>query len=365
MSKGAHQSTSARLLSRATLLVVVLLFTLRSGHLAAGIPAAALILGSGFVRRGPTVSRAGQLLLLLLGLSFAWPAFITLDDLAGQVRTLGTAGTVVTLFCLLVAVPRLFLNAPHLGPRGDAALCLLAVMGCAHAREGWAYLALLLPYAVLQLLTLRAHDRSRPTLGALSGRHRLALAIQAAFIVALGVGMTLAIPPAHRWAMRKAYFTFMRVQTGFSTEMQLGSVSGMYQSDKLVLRVYGPKPDHLRGFVYRHYQGGGQWSAGPRLPRLGVKLQPAPWPGRGGADAGGLTRVETAGGDAKRYFVPLKARDLRAPEALARVNALGIIRTAPGEEAEQIQFRVAPGTASRWSVRAASTWRCPPSSARA
>ena len=337
------RETLAPWLSRATLLVVVLLFAARSGHLAAGIPAAALALGSGFVRRGLTTSRAGQLLLLLLALSFAWPAFITLDDLAGNVRTLGTAGTVVTLFALLAALPRQFLAAPHLGPRGDAALNLLAIMGCAHAREGSAYLMLLGPYAVLQLLTLRAHDPSRPTLGVLSGRHRQAVALMVSFIVILGVAMTTAIPPAHRWAMRTAYFALIRVQTGFSTEMQLGSVDSMYKSDKLVLRVHGPKPDHLRGFIYRHYQGGGQWTAGPRSRLLGVKLQPAAQ-----GDAAELTRVETVGGDAKRYFVPLAARDLRAPEAPARVNALGIIRTAPGEEAEQIQFRA--GTRDRFPV---------------
>ena len=328
------RETAARWLGSLTLLVVVLLFTLRSGHLAAGVPAAALALGSGFVRRGLTVSRPGQLLSLLMALALAWPLNLALRDLGGDMQTLGTAGTVVTLFSLLLVLPRRFMAAPHLGAGGDAAIHLLAIMGCAHARSGWTFTLLLGPWVVLQLLTLRASDPARPSLRALSGRHRLATALMAAIVGLVGVGMTVAIPPAHRWAMRKAYFTFMNVRTGFSTEMQLGAVSGMYQSDKLVLRVHGPKPDHLRGFVYRHYQGGGQWTEGPRTRLLGVKLQPAA-PDR----AGELTRVQTVGGDTMRYFVPLSARDLRAPEALARVNALGIIRTAPGEEAEQIQFR--------------------------
>ena len=342
----------ARWLARATVLMVVLLFTARSGHLAAGIPAAALALGSGLLRRGLSVNRAGQLLLVLLGLALAWPIFLALRDLAGGAQTLGTAGTVVTLFSLLVLLPRQFIDSPRLGPRGDAVLCLLAIMGCAHttqymaqANTGWTYLLFLGPFAALQFLTLRAFDEARPSPGLLSGRHRVVVVVMAAIIVVIAVGGTIAIPPAHYWAMRKAYFTFMNIQTGFSTQMQLGSVSSMYQSDKLVLRVHGPKPDHLRGFVYRHYQGGGQWTEGPRTRLLGARLQPVA-PG----DAAGLTRVETVGGDTKRYFVPLEARDLRAPEALARVNALGIIRTAPGEEAEQIQFRA--GRRDRFSVGA-------------
>ena len=350
MKVAAPVNGASRWFARATLLVVVLLFTVRSGHLAAGIPAAALVVGSGFWRRGLSVNRAGQLLLGLLGLALAWPAYLALSDIAGGKQTLGTAGTVVTLFALLVTLPRQFFASPHLGPKGDAALNLLAVMGCAHtsrfliqAPTSWTYLLFVGLYVVLQLLTLRSFDPTRPAPGLLSGRHRLVVALMVAIIVGVGMVGTLAIPPAHYWAMRKAYFTFMRVQTGFSKELQLGSVDSMYQSDKLVLRVHGPKPDHLRGFVYRHYQGGGQWTAGPRSPLLGVKLQPA-----APVDAGGLTRVETVGGDARRYFVPLAARDLRAAEALARVNALGIIRTAPGEEAEQIQFRA--GTRVRFAV---------------
>ena len=331
------RSFTARWLARATLLAVIGVFTWRSGHLVVGIPAAAVAVGSGFFARGLAVNRTGQLLLLLLAMALTWPAFVGLKDMTGDlIMGMGNAGTVITLFCLLVLLPRQLMAAPLYGPRGDAAVSLLAIMGCAHTRAttGWSYLFLLVPWVVLQFLALRANDRTRPSAGALSTRHRLVTALMAALMVFAAAAGTLTIPPAHRWAMRKAYHTFMNIQTGFSTEMQLGAVSRMYQSDKLVLRVHGPKPDHLRGFVYRHYQGGGQWTAGPRTHMLGAKLEPA------ATDDQGLTRVDTVGGDTKRYFVPLGARGLRAPEALARVNALGIIRTAPGEEAEQIQFRL-------------------------
>ena len=333
----AFPTPLARWLARATVLSVIGIFTWRSGHLVAGIPAAIVALGSGFLRRGLPVNRTGQLLLLLLAMALTWPAFVGLKDIAGEgIFGMGNAGTVITLFCLLVLLPRQLMAAPLYGPRGDAAVGLLAVMGCAHTRAptGWGYLLLLVPWVVLQLLTLRAFDDTRPAARALSSRHRLVLALMAVLIGVAAAAGTLTIPPAHRWAMRKAYHTFMNIQTGFSTEMQLGSVSRMYQSNKLVLRVHGPKPDHLRGFVYRHYQGGGQWTAGPRTRLLGAKLEPA------AEDQRDLTRVDTVGGDPKRYFVPLGVRDLRAPETLARVNAVGIIRTAPGEEAEQIQFRM-------------------------
>ena len=338
MSEAGAAPRRGRWLAGITLALVAALLAMRSGHWVVGLPVAALALGSGLARRGVAVNRTGQLLLALLALALAWPLYLALRSL-NETQTLGTAGTVVALFCLLLALPRLYFIAPLWGPRGHAAITLLALLGCAHMRTGAGYAAFVALVAGAQLLALRATDESRPRLHQLSRRHQVALAVMGVVIVGVSLGLIRSIPPAHYWAMRKAYATFMGmgVKSGFSTEMQLGAVSSIYQSDTVVLRVHGKKPEHLRGFVYDHYEGGGQWTARKRSSMLGVKLLPASH-----RDDPARTRIDTVGGDRKRYFVPLQARAVSAAEALARVNAMGILRTAPGELAEQVAFVIGP-----------------------
>ena len=327
----------ARWLCRSALLVVVALFTLRSGHWVTGAVMAALVLGSGFARQGLAINRAGQLLLLLFGMVLAWPLFLALRG-DGDGQTLGSLGTVIALVCLLVALPRLFIAAPRLGEPGTAALSMLALLGCAHLRSGRDYPLFLALFVVLQLAALRAADPARPRLRALSGRHRGAMALMLVIIVGAGVGLALAIPPAHSWAMRRFYFSFARARSGFSSELQLGSLSDMYQSDKLVLRVFtpGPRPDHLRGYVYSRYARGGEWTAGQRMTSLAATL-PEAVPG-----AQDLTRIVTVSGNSRSYFLPLKARAVRTRGGLARVSPAGIVRAPPGEPAEEVQFRAGP-----------------------
>ena len=325
-------------LGRLALLVVLALFALRSGHWITCALMASLVLGSSVLRRGLAVDRTGQLLLALLGLALAWPLNLALNPEGGVAgpQSLGTLGTMLTLMALLIALPRLFIAAPSLGEGGSAALNVLAVLGCAHSLTGWTYAFFLVPYAAIQGAALRAADPGRPILRALSGRHCAATALMVVIFITVGVALALAIPQGHDWAMRKFYFTFVKSATGTSPHMQLGSLQQMVSSDKIVLRVYGPSPDRLRGFVFTRYSQGGEWRAGRDASRMGVTLPPMTF------EQQDRTRITTVAGDRSRYFLPLQARALSAGEGRALVSKVGIVQVPTGEKADEIQFKLGP-----------------------
>ena len=334
-------SLAARILPRGALVVVSLLFAARLDNWIVGALLTALVLGSLFVRRGLTLARPGQLLLLAAGLALVWPTLEALVPAgSGNVSRFATG---VSLVGLMLALPRRYLAAPLAGERGTAALHLLVLMGCSQGSHIWTYAAFIVLFGVVQLAALRAVDTGRVPLRLLSTRHRLVLAGMVFIICAAGTGLALSIPPAQSWAMRTFFHAFIKGRTGFSSGMDLGSMDEMYQSDQMVLRVFGPKPDHLRGTVFTRY-GSGRWleargastSQDTGLPP-GQRVAPE-----------ARTRVVTVGGDPRRYFIPLRARVIATGLGQAQVNAMGILTTPPGEEASEASFL--PGRRERFAL---------------
>lgn len=332
-------SLAARWYPRLAILTVIALFAVRGEEWINGSLLAALVVGSGFLRRGARLDRTGQLAVMLVGLGLVWPALLALvPPDSGLTRRFSTGVILVGIFA---ALPRHFMAKPAVGERGNAALNMLALMGCSTGITGGLYAVFIVLFGGIQLTALRAVDSGRVPARVLSRRHRLALAAMVLITGAVGSGLTLSIPPAQEWAMHTFFNAFIRGRTGFSAGMDLGAMDDMYKSKEKVLRVFGPKPDHLRGVVYTRYRRGHWLEARSPTTRQDTSLPPdqvSPGARR--------TRIETLGGDNRRYFLPLRSRRISTDLGTAQVNAMGIFTTPPGERASQASFL--PGRRDRF-----------------
>ncbi len=332
-------SLSARLLPRLALLVVIALYALRWEHWLVSGLFAALAIVSVAPRRGFALSGAGQGVLALVGAGLVYPALIALVPTSHDWVSRFGVGLVLTS-CFL-ALPRHFLASPWMGQRGNAALHLFVLIGCTQGSDGLIIVPFTGLYLAVQLAALRAVDPGRAPLRKLTPRHWAAAAAILLATVAVGTGLSLTIPPAQKWAMKTAYRSFLSGRTGFSSDMNLGAMDDMYQSDEMVMRVYGPKPDHLRGVVFTRYREGRWLEARGATRRQEIKLK------LGKMDR---TRVITLGGDRRRYFVPLRARAVTTDLGEVQVSEAGVFTTPPGEEALEVSFL--PGRRERFSSRA-------------
>lgn len=129
---------------------------------------------------------------------------------------------------------------------------------------------------------------------------------------------------------------------GFSSTLHLGSTRGMLESDRVVLRVYGERPEYLRGAVYDQYEvryAGRSWSSTLDEPRTVTDARLA--------EDAARTRLVFArsapvrrGRDA-RFFVPSGACAVGTPSGQVQVDGFGVLRPAPASGDREVW--IAPG----------------------
>ncbi len=216
------------------------------------------------------------------------------------------------------------------------------VVGCAavalasagQLRTNGRYLGFVLVFVCAALLALRvgnaADTTTRPRIVSDVPRTLLMLAI--AGFIALAWG--LALPPAYRLGVRLMMHSFDRYEasTGLTDRIDLDSLDGMIQSDRVVLRVYGPAPDALRGIVYDRYESG-RWRTS-RANELRVVRVPAR-PSR----VDDVVTVRRVGGPTDRWFMPLGSTAIATPAGRLHFDPYGIPRIASGENADVFWFR--------------------------
>jgi hypothetical protein len=130
--------------------------------------------------------------------------------------------------------------------------------------------------------------------------------------------------------------------TAFSTTMVLGSTRGMLQSDTIVMRIDGKRPDYLRGAVYDRYEPPFWVTTGP-----GRQRHVAPATARAGSDTTRITLVRGApNGDDMRWFLPAGACDFGLPSGQIEIDAFGVARRARGEDPPVVTFHTEDCAAS-------------------
>ncbi len=128
-------------------------------------------------------------------------------------------------------------------------------------------------------------------------------------------------------------------QTAFSTTMVLGSTRGMLQSDTIVMRIDGKRPDYLRGAVYDRYEPPFWVTTAPGRRRRTIAAAASP------EAVSEVTLVRGApNGDDMRWFLPAGACDVGVASGHVEIDAFGVARRARAEDPQIITFRMGCST---------------------
>lgn len=220
---------------------------------------------------------------------------------------------------------RLLLADPVGGDRVTVLHGLGGLVCCGSHRAGGLYLAASLLYLALAASFLRPGARPWAL-----GKHRGVWALLLLMAAAMAAAMAWATPRAHAWVVRLIDMPQIGFQDG---PLELGSLDGLAQSDRVVARLFQFRGDPLlRGAVYRDY-GRGRWLGSPGdFPRVTE------------IDTGhqGSVEVRLEQVDVPRFFVPLAARDIRPNTPRALIDSLGVLAPVYGSSPRSVRYEPGP-----------------------
>ncbi|MEZ4234505.1 MAG: transglutaminaseTgpA domain-containing protein, partial [Polyangiaceae bacterium] len=240
---------------------------------------------------------------------------------------------------LVLAALRLWIEAPRGGASLTLGLALVSFAVWGGKNSGLFYPLAIVSFLASAALAMRAADPGRPRLRALGRRHvsQIAAALVLALTSASVAALTL--PPLHSWVVERVMRGLPK-KSGFTSFMWLGSMKGMLQSDRIVMRVRGAKTNYLRGILYVEYTRGA-WTR--RSDEHQVRPVPRTLP-----PASGVTEIEIVR-DGPRYFTPLETNELAASTGFVTFDDGGIYEPVAGDPAKRLWF---------------NTWKTPPKSPR-
>jgi transglutaminase-like putative cysteine protease len=249
---------------------------------------------------------------------------------------LGRGWSAAAIAALGGAALRAWVRAPEGGFFATFVMGLAALVACGEAPSGHVYGPLAGAYLLASFAALRAHDDGRAELGALPARAWAATFTMLAIAGGTAAALAVALPPFASFCRDRLIMSLGDATTGLGDRMVLGSLEGMLQSDEIVLRVYGPHTDYLRGVVYDHYQVG-QWAASSTEGTHKEKARPL--------SSGGAVRVVIVGNArVERYPIPLGARSIAVAEPGVVVDRFGTVRPERGAPTV-VRFDLADGGA--------------------
>lgn len=273
-------------------------------------------------------------------------AVVTVAAMVGGVlsaRLLATAPTgaeiaVLSDRALLFALPilgiagvRALMVAPHFGAPLTVAATLVTLTAAGRARSGLAYPLLAAACLSFAFLALARADSGRARPGRVPLRYWLVTLLALATAGSLTWTASVTLPPLQAAAAANLLQRF-RARTGFSDRVALGSLAGLLESDRVVLRIRGDRPPSLlRGAVLSEYSAG-TWEALRRLPVPEVVEVATTAP-----ELPGVLEIENARRP-ERYFLPLDAHEVAAATGFFTRDLLGIHRPVRRFEAKRIWF---------------------------
>lgn len=299
------------------------------------IPLLALVpLGVGLahlaLRRGVKLGSGGEFMLDLSLFVLCIVVGVNVDLMPSPIGEAPVPRGWATLGYGLLAVSALRLWIE--GPRGGLPLTLgatlvsLAVWG--GKNSGLFYPAAVAGFLLSAGFALRAADPGRPKLKRLTRRHLSQLLLALTFAVYSASAAAITLPPLHSWVVERVMRGLPK-KSGFSSFLWLGSMKGMLQSDRIVMRVRGAKTNYLRGILYVEYTRGA-WSrrAGEQQVRPVPRTLPA---------SSAVTEIEIVR-DGPRYFTPLETDDLAASTGFVTFDEGGIYEPVAGDPAKRLWF---------------------------
>lgn len=224
---------------------------------------------------------------------------------------------------LAVAGARACLVRPIYGEKLTLLAALVALTAAGRSQTGVVFPTLAALATASGLLALRTADPSRASLRHLEARHFVGMVFGASMAAGLAYFATWSLPRVHDAMIARIMARAERNRTGFADRMMLGSMSGMLQSDSVVMRVRGPAPPLLRGVVLVNYQGG-QWESSIEASVPEVVETPT-------EPHGQPIEIEHSG-RLPRYFVPLGVQDVTSSSGYLERYENGLM-SSPTREA--------------------------------
>ncbi len=286
-----------------------------------------------FAKRWRATSAAQMVFSMLLMVAVGALLAGVLPRPSGATDQLATPWAALAGACLAWCVFRLYLAEPWGGEATTIAIALAAVAACGELFVERIYPFAVAAFVVSAAVSRRYADKARTPLRALPLRTIVAALSLLLLATSAAVAGSLALPPMHRWAVNRMMTRGPSMYaTGFSERLWLGSMRGMLQSSKAVLRLRGPQVDYLRGIVYTRYDAG-RWSRRPQDRMRPIKTLAAL------PDGDELNEVELVDREPLRYFLPLKATQIAVPTGVARLDRLAVLAPIAAEAADRFWFR--------------------------
>jgi protein-glutamine gamma-glutamyltransferase len=213
-------------------------------------------------------------------------------------------------------------DRPQLRAHAVTALGLFAMVALGQTRVYATYALGTVAFVVSSMLAMR-FAATPGTFGRNLDRRRIGLTLGLAIAAALFAAWFLPVlqRPIERYATDLVARSQLQ-RTGFGGSLNLNSTKELQESQQVVMRIYGPPVDYLRGSVFRGYDGW-RWQAGSLIERevaspslLGdnvsrvVFARPSMYGGRGP-------------GSSRRLFLPMNACAVHTPSGLVRVHGVG------------------------------------------
>ncbi len=217
---------------------------------------------------------------------------------------------------VLLAGFRASLKSPRFGAKLTLASAIVGLVASGRVKDGDHFPVLCALFLTFAFLGLRVDDPSRAPLRELSRRHWIVMVGAALSALTLATASGVFLPGLYGRVLQRFSARWNANRVGFADSITLGSLAGLYQSDKVVARVRGDGSDLLRGMVWDRY-GGREWqSEGKEIPREVVETAV-------GAE-GRAVEIEFASLP-PRYFAPLGAGNLSTSRGIVERDVYGAL----------------------------------------
>jgi len=244
-------------------------------------------------------------------------------DVALAVRSGEALGDVSGRFAaavLLAAAARFLMIESRGGPLATTSLVFVSVLASGQTSSA--------PYPVFVVLflatSLGALNASDEKAASQLSMRRLAVGSAVLLIAgALGSGATFGIRRAYAWLTTRVHSTAYSWQprVGFSEQMDLGALDGLLDSDRVVLRVRGPRVDYLRGVSLDSYEAG-RW-----VQSVEAEAEPeVPASFGGSLVSAQVVEIAAVSERTDRFFLPLASASLVTRPAAVSVDTMGSVR---------------------------------------
>jgi hypothetical protein len=217
---------------------------------------------------------------------------------------------------VLLAAFRASLKKPKYGAKLTLAAAIVGLVASGRVKDGDHFPILAALFLAAAALGLRMDDPSRAPLRELSRRHWVVMSGAALFALTLATASGAFLPGLYAKVLQRVSARWNTNRVGFADSITLGSLAGLYQSDKVVARVRGEGPELLRGMVWDRYSAREWQSEGKEIPREVVETAV-------GAD-GRAIEIEFAG-IPPRYFAPLGAGNLSTSRGIVERDVYGAL----------------------------------------